>query len=608
MFGRILIANRGEIACRVCDRAPAGRRDRRRLFRRRRRRAACGDGRHRGPDRPAARRRELPARRGHRRGGAATGAEAIHPGYGFLSENPDFVEAVAAAGLVFVGPPAQRDPRHGAEGRGQGADGERPGCRWCPATTAGPGRRAAGGGGGAIGYPVLIKAVAGGGGKGMRRVDAAGDFAAALASARGEARAAFGNEAVLIEKYVDRAAPRRGAGVRRRPRAGGPPLRARLLAAAAPPEGDRGGAGARHDRRMRAAMGEAAVQAAKAIGYAGAGTVEFIVDGSGVRPDRFWFMEMNTRLQVEHPVTEVITGGTWSSGSSASPPASRCRSAQEELAIRGHAVEARLYAEDPAQGLPAGHRHAHHLPSRRACGPTPACAPATRSALLRSDDRQADRPRADPRSALARLARALDATRVAGSVTNLDFLARLARQPDFAAGRVDTGLIERDLEALTAPRPASSPAAGRRGAGGAGLLDLADPLAGFALWAPLGASVGAGRRGRAERVRVAVLGRAGSASTGARVEVVDWRDGELALRNRRPAAPLRPRGRPARVVTVFDGAEAHVFGFARSARRGRRAPRRRRRDPRADAGAGQACAAFAGAPVTRGTCWWSWRR
>ena len=197
---------------------------------------------------------------------------------------------------------------------------------------------------------MLIKAVAGGGGKGMRRVDRPGDFAAALAAARGEARAAFGNDAVLVEKYVT--APRHmeiqvfGDGreaVHLFERDCSLQRRHQKVIEEAPAPG--------MPAEVRAAMGAAAVQAAKAIGYAGAGTVEFIVDGSGgLRPDGFWFMEMNTRLQVEHPVTEAITGEDlveWQLRVAAGEPLPR---RQEELAITGHAVEARLYAEDPARG------------------------------------------------------------------------------------------------------------------------------------------------------------------------------------------------------------------------------------------------------------------
>ena len=204
---------------------------------------------------------------------------------------------------------------------------------------------------GEIGYPVLIKAVAGGGGKGMRRVERHADFAAALAAAQREARAAFGNDARADREVRHRAAAHRDPGVRRRARQRGASVRARLLAAAAAPEGDRGGAGAGHDGADARGDGRGGGGAAKAVGYVGAGTVEFIADGAGgLRPDGFWFMEMNTRLQVEHPVTEAITGVDlveWQLRVAAGEPLPL---AQEELALAGHAVEARLYAEDPAEG------------------------------------------------------------------------------------------------------------------------------------------------------------------------------------------------------------------------------------------------------------------
>ena len=256
---------------------------------------------------------------------------------------------------------------------------------------------------------------------------------------------------------------------------------------------------------VRAAMGAAAVQAAKAIGYVGAGTVEFIADGSGpLRPDGFWFMEMNTRLQVEHPVTEAITGVDlveWQLRVACGEPLPK---RQEELAIRGHAIEARLYAEDPAQGLPAGDRHADATsPSRRAlradsgvrAGDTisPWYDPMIAKLIAHGPTRAA---------ALRALARGLDATRVAGSTTNLGFLARLVRQPDFAAGRLDTGLIDRNLAALTDAGRAVRRRCGRwRRWRPRGCSTGADPLAGFALWAPLGAGP------RPSGARIEVLGR-----------------------------------------------------------------------------------------------------
>jgi 3-methylcrotonyl-CoA carboxylase alpha subunit len=239
----------------------------------------------------------------------ATGAEAIHPGYGFLSENAEFAQAVIDAGLVWVGPKPASDHRHGAEGRGQKADGRGRCARAPPAIWARIRTPASCDHAGEIGYPVLIKAVAGGGGKGMRLVESDGRLRrrARLLPARGERLV---RQCPCADREVHPAAPPyRGAGVRRQPRQRRPPVRARLLAAAPSPEGDRGSPRPRHGRATREAVCAAAVRAAKAVDYVGAGTIEFIADGSeGLRADRIWFMEMNTRLQVEHPVTEEITG------------------------------------------------------------------------------------------------------------------------------------------------------------------------------------------------------------------------------------------------------------------------------------------------------------
>jgi 3-methylcrotonyl-CoA carboxylase alpha subunit len=489
-----------------------------------------------------------------------TGAEAIHPGYGFLSENPDFVDAVTAAGLTFIGPPAGAIRAMGLKDAAK-------------ALMAGAGVPVVPGYHGAdqddgllaaqadaIGYPVLIKAVAGGGGKGMRRVDAPRDFAQALAGARGEARAAFGNADVLVEKYVT--APRHieiqvfgdshGNAVHLFERDCSLQRRHQKVIEEAPAPG--------MTAEMRAAMGAAAVQAAKAIGYQGAGTVEFIADGSGpLRTDGFWFMEMNTRLQVEHPVTEAITGQDlveWQLRVAAGEPLPRT---QDELAIDGHAFEARLYAENPARGfLPAIGTLTHlRFPSgvradsgvRAGDAISPFYDPMIAKLIVHGPTRA---------TALAALARALDETRVAGSVTNLGFLARLARQADFVAGRVDTGLIDRHLEALTVP---AAPAAGALAAAALAATDLlggADPLTGFTLWAPLGRTVTLECGGTVEHVRLEVLGRGRFRIDGAEVEVTGWRDGELALRIDGQACRVGIV-RAGASVTVFDGAEAHAF-------------------------------------------------
>ncbi|MCE8008844.1 acetyl/propionyl/methylcrotonyl-CoA carboxylase subunit alpha [Aestuariivita sp.] len=452
MFDTILIANRGEIACRVMQTAQAmGVRC-----------VAVYS------DADAGAKHVAMADLAVQIGGAApaesylrgdriiqaaldTGAQAIHPGYGFLSENPDFVEAVAAAGLTFIGPSAEAIRAMGLKDAAKklmeeagvpvvpgyhGADQD-PGHLEVEAAQ--------------IGYPVLIKAVAGGGGKGMRKVDAPEAFVSALESAKAEARTAFGNDAVLIEKFVD--TPRHievqvfGDGTRAVhlfERDCSLQRRHQKVIEEAPAPG--------MTPEMRAAMGQAAVRAAEAIGYKGAGTIEFIVDGSdGLRADGFWFMEMNTRLQVEHPITEAITGVDlvdWQLRVASGEP---LPATQDDLRITGHAFEARLYAEDVPKGfLPATGTLAHL-----------AFPPIARSdSGVRAGD--AISPWYDPMIAkvitygstravaLTRMAQALRETEVGGTVTNLAFLGALVDHAGFAAGDVDTGLIDRDLEALVA--------------------------------------------------------------------------------------------------------------------------------------------------------------
>ncbi|UOM34746.1 acetyl/propionyl/methylcrotonyl-CoA carboxylase subunit alpha [Acuticoccus sp. I52.16.1] len=384
----------------------------------------------------------------------STGADAIHPGYGFLSENPDFVDAVAAAGLTFVGPPASAIRAMGLKDAAK-ALMEKAGVAVVPgyhgaaqdaATLAAEAER--------IGYPVLIKARAGGGGKGMRRVERAADFAAALEGAQREGQSSFGDPHCLIEKYIEK--PRHieiqvfgdahGHAVHLNERDCSLQRRHQKVIEEAPAPG--------MPAEMRAAMGEAAVKAAKAIGYVGAGTIEFIVDASeGLRPDRFWFMEMNTRLQVEHPVTELITGLDLVELQLRVAGGEPLPFDQAGVRLDGHAFEARIYAEDasrdflPATGtlttlrLPQGEGVRVDTGVVEGDRITPHYDPMIAKLIVWGPDRA---------SALARLSRALGQTRVAGSVTNVAFLARLAAHPGFAAGDVDTGLIGRDQAALTA--------------------------------------------------------------------------------------------------------------------------------------------------------------
>ncbi len=487
MFAKILIANRGEIACRVIDTA--------------RRMGVATVAVHSTADaasRHVALADEAVAIGGpapadsYLRGDAiiaaalATGAEAIHPGYGFLSENPEFVDAVTAAGLVFIGPSAAAIRAMGLKDAAKRLMAE-------AGVPVVPGYHGANqdpehlaGAADTVGYPVLIKAVAGGGGKGMRRVERPEDFAEALASAQREAAGAFGNAAVLIEKYVEK--PRHiemqvfGDGthaVHLYERDCSLQRRHQKVIEEAPAPG--------MTAEMRSAMGEAAVRAATAIGYSGAGTIEFIVDASdGLRPDRFWFMEMNTRLQVEHPVTEAITGidlVEWQLRVASGEPLPL---RQQDIPLRGHAFEARLYAEDvpagflPATGtldhlaFPAGARIETGV--RMGDAISPWYDPMIAKVIVHGPTRAV---------ALAQLARALAETEVAGSVTNLAFLGALARYPGFAAGDVDTGLIARDLAALTEV-PACPPGVVALAAlAAAGLDQPAAAQQGFTLWAPL---------------------------------------------------------------------------------------------------------------------------
>ncbi|MEF0939696.1 acetyl/propionyl/methylcrotonyl-CoA carboxylase subunit alpha [Rhizobium sp. BR 362] len=454
MFSKILIANRGEIACRIIRTArQLGIRtvavysdaDRDALHV-----ALADEAVHIGP--AAASESYLSKERIL---GAAqrSGAEAIHPGYGFLSENADFAEAVEAAGLVFIGPSPASIRAMGLKDAAK-ALMERAGVPVVPGyhgdkqDAAFLVERAA-----EIGFPVLIKARAGGGGKGMRRVDRPEDFAAALEAARREAKSAFGDDAVLIEKYLTQ--PRHieiqvfgdshGNVVHLFERDCSLQRRHQKVIEEAPAPG--------MTDEMRSAMGEAAVRAARAIDYRGAGTVEFIADVSeGLSPDRFFFMEMNTRLQVEHPVTEAIAGVDlveWQLRIAYGEPLPRT---QAELGIEGWAFEARLYAEDPSRGfLPVTGTLSHlRFPEgdvridtgvREGDSITPHYDPLIAKLIVHAPTRQA---------ALAKLTRALQDTKAAGTASNLDFLVRLSQQPDFVAGHPDTGLIDREAKTLTA--------------------------------------------------------------------------------------------------------------------------------------------------------------
>ncbi|WP_294244059.1 acetyl/propionyl/methylcrotonyl-CoA carboxylase subunit alpha [uncultured Sphingomonas sp.] len=410
-----------------------------------------------------------------------SGAEAIHPGYGFLSENAEFAESVIAAGLVWVGPNPDSIRAMGLKDAAKA----RMIAAGVPVTPGylgedqNPDRLAAEAD--AVGYPVLIKAVAGGGGKGMRRVDDPAAFAEALASCRREAAASFGDDRVLIEKYilsprhieVQVFGDRHGQVVHLFERDCSLQRRHQKVIEEAPAPG--------MDAATREAVCGAAVRAAQAVDYVGAGTIEFIADASeGLRADRVWFMEMNTRLQVEHPVTEAITGVDlveWQLRVAAGEPLPM---AQGDLAIQGHAIEARLYAEDPAKGfLPAigtlevfdlGDDPAIRIDTGVEEGAeiTPWYDPMIAKVIAHGDTRDAAREA---------LADALDEAVIWPVRTNAGFLVQALDHPDFASGQVDTGLIAREGEALMPPTEPSEEAL----AEAAAALIGQDGLSGFRL-------------------------------------------------------------------------------------------------------------------------------
>ncbi|KQQ45990.1 3-methylcrotonyl-CoA carboxylase [Rhizobium sp. Leaf311] len=451
MFKKILIANRGEIACRIIrtarsmgiatvavySEADAGARHVR----------LADEAILIGPG--AARESYLVAEKilaAARR----TGAEAIHPGYGFLSENDDFAEACAASGIVFIGPPAAAIRAMGSKSAAKELMGKAgvplvPGYHGADNDPALLQREAD-----LIGYPVLIKASAGGGGKGMRRVDRPEDFADALGSCQREARNAFGDDHVLIEKYILK--PRHieiqifadtiGNCIHLNERDCSVQRRHQKVLEEAPAPG-------MTDER-RAAMGAAAIKAAKAVGYVGAGTVEFIVNQDG----SFYFMEMNTRLQVEHPVTEMVTGldlVEWQLRVAYGEPLPL---RQEDVLLIGHAIEARIYAEDADAGFLPSIGTIRHLGL-----------PAT-DARVRVDSAvdagDAISPHYDPmiaklivhgadrEEALKRMGEALGSIQIVGLTANVGFLSRLVQTPSFSGADLDTGLIEREQEGLFA--------------------------------------------------------------------------------------------------------------------------------------------------------------
>jgi acetyl-CoA carboxylase biotin carboxylase subunit len=447
MFSRLLIANRGEIAVRVMRTAKRMGLSTVAVYS-----DADADALHVTCADEAVRIGPPPVRESYLKIDAIlaaakqTGADAIHPGYGFLSENAKFADACAAAGVVFVGPPPSAIRAMGHKDQAKalmaktgvpvvpGYLGEDQSLR----RLAEEAER--------TGYPVLIKAVAGGGGKGMRRVESKSEFAAALEGAKREAASAFGDDRVLIEKYVARPrhiemqifADNHGNAVHLFERDCSLQRRHQKVIEEAPAPG--------MPPAMRSIMGEAAVKAAKAAGYAGAGTIEFIADASeGLKADRVWFMEMNTRLQVEHPVTEAITGLDLVEWQLRVAAGEKLPLKQSEIRLHGHAIEVRLYAEDPQQDfLPStGTLERLQMPAdsvrvdsgvREGDAVTPFYDPMIAKVIAHADTREA---------AAAKLAHALEETQIAGLRTNTAFLIRALKHPDFVAGEVDTGFIPR---------------------------------------------------------------------------------------------------------------------------------------------------------------------
>jgi len=499
-----------------------------------------------------------------------TGAEAVHPGYGFLSENPDFAEALDAAGIVFIGPSADAIRAMGLKDAAKNlmeAAGVPvvPGYHGEEQDAAFLAKQAE-----LIGYPVLIKARAGGGGKGMRRVDDPKDFEAALEGAQREGQASFGDAHVLIEKYVS--TPRhieiqvfgdgQGNAVHLFERDCSLQRRHQKVIEEAPAPGMTEG--------VRAAMGEAAVRAALAINYSGAGTVEFIVDASnGLRADRFYFMEMNTRLQVEHPVTEAITGYDLVEMQLHVAAGSPMPLKQKDLGIFGHAVEARIYAEDVSRGFLPATGTLHHLsfPSevrvdtgvRQGDTITPHYDPMIAKVIVLDETREA---------ALAGLHVALDSIRIAGTVTNVPFLSALVSHESFAAGEVDTGLIERDFEALTTKAEPSPAVAALAALSALGLPPESgdDPwqaLTGWRAWGSAEQSTTLERDGERIEARVSIEGSLsyrvtiGSDTTPIRLHDKEARGMvEINGHGKRADIIKHPGG-----VTIFmDGAD-HRFGF-----------------------------------------------
>lgn len=451
MFDTVLIANRGEIACRIIDtlrsmgiRSVAVYSD------------ADAGARHVTLADVAKRIGPAPAAQSYLSIEAViaaaqeTGAQAIHPGYGFLAENAEFARACEAAGIAFIGPTASSievmgdkiSAKTAVEARGvPTVPGiAKPGLTDDDLIAAAP----------EIGYPMLIKPSAGGGGKGMHVVERAEDLSAALAAARREAAASFGNDELFIERYlttprhieVQVLADEHGNVIHLGERECSLQRRHQKVIEEAPSP--------LLDEATRAAIGEAACETARSVDYRGAGTVEFIVEAT--RPDEFFFMEMNTRLQVEHPVTEQITGVDLVEQQVRIAAGEQLALAQDDIVLTGHSIEARLYAEDPSIGfLPTG---GHVLHVTHPSGPGVRVDTAIESGLDVSIDYDPMLAKiitwgVDREAARRRLVRALDNTAVLGFATNVEFMKTLLELPEVVAGDLDTGLIGRVQDSLT---------------------------------------------------------------------------------------------------------------------------------------------------------------
>ena len=432
-----------------------------------------------------------------------TGAEAIHPGYGFLSENPEFVKAVEDAGLVFIGPTANSIRAMGLKDAAKKLMEKAgvpvvPGYHGNKQDSGFLAQQAE-----KIGYPVLIKARAGGGGKGMRLVKESEEFETALEGAQREAKASFGDGRVLIEKYVS--SPRHievqvfgdtyGNVVHLFERDCSLQRRHQKVIEEAPAPG--------MTEEMRNAMTKAAIEAAKAIDYTGAGTVEFIVDGEkGLKPDSFWFMEMNTRLQVEHPVTELVTGLDLVEWQLLVAAGERLPLKQDEIRLVGHSFEARVYAEDVARGfLPATGKLKHLRFSDRTRNDTGVTEGDEISIyydpmIAKVVTHESDRP-----SALISLSRALEETYIGGLVTNVGFLKTLCGNKKVKAGKFQTDFIEEKIDNFNLDE---QPGEDQIAVAAIIALDVPDenPLIGYRHWGSASASISLISRGQKLDIKV----------------------------------------------------------------------------------------------------------